>query len=265
MKILLVFFLCAFLKVYAHIFEALKSEDVDYFLDNDESQYRGVLFYDPELDDESTIERVEQLMSIFDDPNDPEFQGESWIRELQNGDFKTGANMMRVDATKPSLSKVVSEYEVNSTPKIILFDGFKIMIEELFGRKTYSSIKDEITGGMDTSDYSSSQNTATISKPATGSEYVAKSDTEGSISIGSSSQNENRQNEPTTPPKPETSSKSDPTPKPEKKPEPVAIYTPSIAVSPLSMTSNPPIMIITAFVVTIANSIYDSLCRSLTQ
>lgn len=40
------------------VFEASASDDVDYFLDNDPSKFRGILFYDPRQDDSSTKERI---------------------------------------------------------------------------------------------------------------------------------------------------------------------------------------------------------------
>lgn len=52
--------------------------------------------------------------------------------------------MMRVDIRNPQLDHAVLEYEVKSTPKVIVFENFKIVVEEVIGIDTYDKIKEKI-------------------------------------------------------------------------------------------------------------------------
>lgn len=132
-------FLSYFSIVSANIFEANDPGEVENFLEHDQAQYRALLFYDDADDDQSTNAEIDKIMSIFDNPDDPEFRGEPWIREIS-----TGANLMRIDIHKSSLSSVVTQYEVSDPPKIIVFDKTKIIVEETIGRPTYPKIKAEV-------------------------------------------------------------------------------------------------------------------------
>ena len=123
----------------ADIFEANQSEDIEFFLESDPAEYRALLFYNPEQDDDSTFQRISQVSSIFDNPNFEDFEGESWIK-----DIRSGAQMMRIDALNPSLKAVVEEFEVKNTPKIIVFDIYDIIVEEVINRQTYQKLKDQM-------------------------------------------------------------------------------------------------------------------------
>jgi hypothetical protein len=123
----------------AEIFEANGPDEVENFLEQDPAQYRALLFYDDADEDLSTNAEIDKIMSIFDNPDNPEFRGEPWIREI-----KTGATLMRIDIHKSVLSSVVTQYEAKDPPKIIVFDKTKVIVEETIGKPTYPKIKAEI-------------------------------------------------------------------------------------------------------------------------
>ena len=79
------------------------------------------------------------MESIFDDTRDPTWKGESWIKTIEGG-----LQMMRVDIRNPELDHAVLEYEVKSTPKVIVFENFKIVVEEVIGIDTYDKIKEKV-------------------------------------------------------------------------------------------------------------------------
>mmetsp|Transcript_21756 Transcript_21756/g.19270 ORF Transcript_21756/g.19270 Transcript_21756/m.19270 type:complete len:292 (+) Transcript_21756:164-1039(+) len=98
------------------------------------------MFYDPAQDDDSTFERIYQVQTIFDNPKSKDFDGESWIK-----DIKSGVQLMKIDISKSDLKAAASDYEVSTTPKLVAFDNYNIIVEETIGRGTYQKLKEKMT------------------------------------------------------------------------------------------------------------------------
>lgn len=158
MNWILLTILTLWVSIKAEIFEARESGDVDYFLSNDQSKYRAILFYDEDQDDTSTLQRIQEVQSVFDDPKIKGWKGEPWIKQLAEK-----AQMMRIDVNRPTLHAVVSEYEVGATPRVAVFEKDKIVLEEVIGTQTYDKLKKIINkDGY----YTSTESTSTANKPA---------------------------------------------------------------------------------------------------
>jgi hypothetical protein len=167
-----VLFLVILVLASARVFEGDKSEDVDYFLNNDDAQYRAILFYNPKQKDNSTVRNIDRVQSIFEDTFDIDWKGDEWIKHLDSG-----AQLMRIDTSIPELAQVTQQYEVKTTPKIVVFDDFKIAVEEVADKNTYGKLKSYMdkTKGKYSSSSSSSSSKSSGSQGSSGSMGSKKS------------------------------------------------------------------------------------------
>lgn len=104
---------------------------------------------------------------------------------------------MRVDIHNPSLDHAVFEYEVKSTPKIVVFENFKIVVEEAISIDTYNKIKEKIYKKPSSTSTAASSSQATPQTPAqqTTSAAVKQPSAEttksGGVSIGDENTSQN--------------------------------------------------------------------------
>ncbi|CAI2363183.1 unnamed protein product [Moneuplotes crassus] len=128
----------AFLLSIAHgyVFEGQDSGDVEFFLDEDPAQYRGLLFYNQDQYDEIIDQMILKIQTIFEDPFDQNFTGESWIQGIPSG-----PQLMRIDMRNIHLARIVEHNEITENPAIVLFDENDLMTNEVITNETYNNLK----------------------------------------------------------------------------------------------------------------------------
>lgn len=124
----------------ANIFEANTVEDVDMLIYDDPAEYRALFFYTQDDYDDYTDQRISSIHTIFDDPYDPSWEGESWIRGID-----TGAHLMRIDARNPEFEELVNEFDVGTAPKVVVFDRYGQIVDDFSSESAYNKIRDFIS------------------------------------------------------------------------------------------------------------------------
>jgi hypothetical protein len=122
----------------SNVYECNQSDDADFFLDSDPARYRALLFYKngDDFDYDTDFERVQ---TIFMDPDDDNWDGESWIEQ-----YSYDINAMRVSINKTANAGLVKAFEVKITPFIILFDDIKDAVEEVINQGIYDRVREAI-------------------------------------------------------------------------------------------------------------------------
>lgn len=118
--------------ISGYIFEANNRDEIGMFVDDDPAEYRALLFYDFDQYDD----KIDQVQSIFDDPYDPTWIGESWIRDL-----KDGAHLMRINAREDEFERIVEDYDIGVTPRVIVYHDSEQFVDEVLDEETYDNIK----------------------------------------------------------------------------------------------------------------------------
>ena len=116
----------------ATIYEARNSDDVDFFKDQNPVHKMALLFYN--YDDTVNIDDV---LSIFKDSKDKGASSEPWVKNL-NGT----AHLMKINYSNPDIKAIINEYNINDTPKVVVLDNQKAVLNEMVDPDTYFHIKE---------------------------------------------------------------------------------------------------------------------------
>ena len=120
------------------VYEALDSEDVDFFVEYNPDEKGALMFYDDEQEagDPELGGNVKKVIGIFLNIGEEGRSTDDWINQLQDK-----AHMLRIDVGDADNKDAVTKYNVTTTPYLVLLDDGKSICEEVVTNTTYDSVK----------------------------------------------------------------------------------------------------------------------------
>jgi len=128
--------------VHATVFEAERSEDVDLFLDENQVETVGLLFYDSQAENTDTegwfASLTSKILGVFMSQDQYGRSTEDWVEM-----FDDKLHLMRIDARNPNLMRSREEFNVQEDlPFIIIQDQQRTVLRERVNEDTYDHVRD---------------------------------------------------------------------------------------------------------------------------
>ena len=135
----------------ASVYEALTSEDVDFFLNHNPDENGALMFYD-EIQESSSYtvgENVKKIIGIFLNIGEEGRSTDEWVNSLNDK-----AHLMRINAFDRDNADIANSFRVSQTPFLVLLDNGKVIFEEVVGQDTYEHVKSVLYKPKKTADAS---------------------------------------------------------------------------------------------------------------
>jgi hypothetical protein len=122
----------------AAVTEASNSQDVDSFINSDQNKNIAILFYDrlQNFGDKTIHKNTDKIISVFLNKGDKDRLKEDWIDKLSQ-EF----NLIKVDKNDHANQKIVSSFNVKSTPLVVIFNNKKTELETIVDDTTFDKVK----------------------------------------------------------------------------------------------------------------------------
>lgn len=124
----------------ATVFEASASEDVDLFIQDNEKETIGLLFYDSTVDNKENQDKFARLITnvlgIFMSEDQYGRAQEEWV-EL----YDEKLHLMRVDVRNPSNLRTKIEFNIEDAPFIVIMNNKNTVLRDKLDEGTYDKVR----------------------------------------------------------------------------------------------------------------------------
>jgi hypothetical protein len=126
--------------VQATVFEASSSEDVDLFIQDNEKETIGLLFYDSKVDNKENQDKFARLITnvlgIFMSEDQYGRAQEEWV-EL----YDEKLHLMRVDVRNPDNLRTKVEFNIEDAPFIVIINNKNTVLRDKLDDGTYDKVR----------------------------------------------------------------------------------------------------------------------------
>ncbi|CAI2374352.1 unnamed protein product [Moneuplotes crassus] len=124
---------------HCSIFEAYNSDDVAYFVKNEQDRNRAIMFYDAFQEEGSyqISNNVQKINGVFLNKGEPGRSDDFWVDHLNDR-----VNLLRVDTLNPYNKQAMDSFHVAKAPFLIVLEDGNIVFEEAIRDGTYNHLRD---------------------------------------------------------------------------------------------------------------------------
>lgn len=140
--LVLIVLLGALFTARADVFEGHYGDDGFLFLDDNPDENRVLLFYSQEQfkGDQDLEDHADKVTGIFVNVGEEGRCKESWVNDLHDK-----VNMMRLDKDSGNHERIYADFNVDTTPTVVVMKNSKIVLQEVVADHTFDHVKEIFT------------------------------------------------------------------------------------------------------------------------